>query len=442
MHPSYWTGFSLSSLVVFLSLSAVGPALAQSAPSAPEKTVVLHAAHLLDVAAGKLVSPGEVLVRGNKIVEVGATVSHPAGAETIDLGDTTLMPGLIDAHVHLFLHPGAEDSQTIDESVPERVILAELAAKDDLMAGFTAERDMGTEGAGSADSAVRNAINKGLIPGPRMRVSANAISILGGHEDAIHYNPAAHVPGNADYANNADELVATIRKQLKEGADFIKIYQTGAAALRDGKFWVPYQYTQAELEAAVAETARMGTRVGVHCEGEPGALFAAKAGVASIDHADELSPETMKLMKEKQIYAVPTFTIQEYFADHAETPQGAEREKMLIAFHVSEFKKQLAAGVPMAVGSDVGPFPHGTQARELELMVQNGMTPAEVLKADLIHGARLLDWEGKIGELKAGYLADVIAVPGDPLKDISVVESVKFVMKDGVVYKGQGVEGR
>jgi imidazolonepropionase-like amidohydrolase len=435
MHPSYWTGFSLSSLVVFLSLSAVGPALAQSAPSAPEKTVVLHAAHLLDVAAGKLVSPGEVLVRGNKIVEVGATVNHPAGAETIDLGDTTLMPGLIDAHVHLFLHPGAEDSQTIDESVPERVILAELAAKDDLMAGFTAERDMGTEGAGSADSAVRNAINKGLIPGPRMRVSANAISILGGHEDAIHYNPAAHVPGNADYANNADELVATIRKQLKEGADFIKIYQTGAAALRDGKFWVPYQYTQAELEAAVAETARMGTRVGVHCEGEPGALFAAKAGVASIDHADELSPETMKLMKEKQIYAVPTFTIQEYFADHAETPQGAEREKMLIAFHSSEFKKQLAAGVPMAVGSDVGPFPHGTQARELELMVQFGMTPAEVLKADLIHGARLLDWEGKIGELKAGYLADVIAVPGDPLKDISVVESVKFVMKDGIVLK-------
>ena len=376
-------------------------------------------------------------MRGNKIAEVGVTVAHPAGAEVVDLGAATLMPGLIDAHVHLFLHPGAEDLQTIQESVPWRTILAEQAAKDDLMAGYTAERDMGTEGAGSADSAVRMAIDSGLIPGPRMRVSGNAISILGGHEDAISYNPASHVPSNADYANNASELVAVIREQLKEGADFIKIYETGASGVRDGKFWTPYQYTQAELEAAVAETARMGTRVGVHCEGEPGALFAAKAGVASIDHADELSPETMRLMHEKQIYAVPTFTIQEYFADHAETPAGAERERRLIAFHASEFKKQLAAGVPMAVGSDVGPFPHGTQAREMELMVQFGMSPMEVLKADLLHGARLLDWEGQIGELKPGSYADVIAVPGNPLEDISVTRRVSFVMKNGEIYRGR-----
>ena len=376
-------------------------------------------------------------MRGNKIAEVGVTVAHPAGAEVVDLGAATLMPGLIDAHVHLFLHPGAEDLQTIQESVPWRTILAEQAAKDDLMAGYTAERDMGTEGAGSADTAVRRAIDTGLIPGPRMRVSGNAISILGGHEDAISYNPASHVPSNADYANNASELVAVIREQLKEGADFIKIYETGASGVRNGKFWTPYQYTQAELEAAVAETARMGTRVGVHCEGEPGALFAAKAGVASIDHADELSSETMRLMHEKQIYAVPTFTIQEYFADHAETPAGAERERRLIAFHASEFKKQLAAGVPMAVGSDVGPFPHGTQAREMELMVQFGMSPMEVLKADLLHGARLLDWEGQIGELKPGSYADVIAVPGNPLEDISVTRRVSFVMKNGEIYRGR-----
>jgi imidazolonepropionase-like amidohydrolase len=405
------------------------------AQAAPEHVVVLHAAHLLDVAAGKLVSPGEVLVRGNVIVAAGATVEHPAGAEVMDLGGLTLMPGLIDAHVHLFLHPGAEDLQTVEESVPERVILAEIAARDDLMAGFTAERDMGTEGAGSADSAVRNAIDKGLIPGPRMRVSGNAISVLGGHEDAIHYNPAAHVPGNADYANNAAELVETIRRQLKEGADFIKIYETGADGLVKGDFHSNYQYTQAELEAAVAETARMGTRVGVHCEGEPGALYAAKAGVASIDHADQLSDETMRMMKEKEIYAVPTFAIQEYFRDHAETPLGAQREGWLIQYHAAQFKKQMAAGVPFAVGSDVGPFPHGTQAREMELMVKYGMSPKDVLQADLLHGARLLDWEGKIGELKAGYLADVIAVDGDPLANISALKAVKFVMKDGVVFK-------
>ena len=404
-------------------------------PPAAEHVTVLHAAHLLDVAAGKLISPGEVLVRGNTIAEAGASVTHPAGSQVIDLGATTLMPGLIDAHTHLFLHPGAEDLQTVIESVPERTILAELAARDDLMAGYTAERDMGTEGAGSADSAVRDAINKGLIPGPRMRVSGNAVSILGGHEDAIHFNPAVHVPSNADYANNSAELVETIRRQLKEGADFIKIYQTGTDHFADGKFSTPYQYLQAELEAAVAEAARMGTRVGVHCTGEPGALYAVKAGVASVDHALHLSDETMRIMREKQIYAVPTFAIFEYFGKHAEDAALPEWDNSLLAYHAAEFKKQLAAGVPMAVGSDVGPFQHGTQARELELMVQYGMTPAEVLKADLIHGARLLDWEGKIGELKAGYFADVIAVDGDPLQNISVVKSVKFVMKNGVVYK-------
>jgi imidazolonepropionase-like amidohydrolase len=414
----------------------VSCAVAAQAPApVAEAVTVLHAAHLLDVAAGKLISPGEVLVRGNHIVEAGASVSHPAGAQVVDLGATTLMPGLIDVHVHLFLHPGAEDLQTVVESVPERTILAELAARDDLMAGYTAERDMGTEGAGSADSAIRNAIDKGLIPGPRMRMSGNAVSILGGHEDAVNFNPAVHVPSNADYANNATELVETIRRQLKEGADFIKIYETGTDHLVDGKFWTPYQYTKAELEAAVAETARMGTRIGVHCTGEPGASYAAKAGVASIDHALHLSDETMRIMKEKQIYAVPTFAIFEYFGKHSESAALPEWDNALLAFHAAEFKKQLAAGVPMAVGSDVGPFPHGTQAREMELMVQFGMTPAEVLKADLIHGARLLDWEGKIGELKPGYFADVIAVSGNPLEDISAVKAVKFVMKDGAVYR-------
>jgi imidazolonepropionase-like amidohydrolase len=401
----------------------------------PDAVTVLHAAHLLDVEHGELISPGEVLVRGNRIAEAGRSVTHPAGATVLDLGSSTLMPGLIDAHVHLFLHPGAEDLQTVIESVPERTILAELAARDDLMAGFTAERDMGTEGAGSADTAVRNAIDKGLMPGPRMRVSGNAISILGGHEDAIHFNPAEHISSNATYANTGGELVAVIRQQLKEGADFIKIYETGADQLKDGTFTTPYQYTQAELETAVKETARMGTRVGVHCTGEPGARYAAEAGVASIDHAYQLSAETMRLMREKQIYAVPTFAIVEYFADHAETPAGAKRERAMLEFHAAEFKKQMAAGVPFAVGSDVGPFPHGTQARELELMVQYGMSAADVLKSDLLNGARLLGWQGEIGELKPGYFADVIAVPGNPLEDISVVKRVGFVMKNGVVYR-------
>jgi imidazolonepropionase-like amidohydrolase len=414
---------------------AIVPVLFAQSDAPASDTIVLHAAHLLDAERGALVSPGEVLVRGRRIVAAGPSVEHPDGAAMINLGESTLMPGLIDAHVHLFLHPGAEDLQTVVESIPERTILAEIAAREDLMAGFTAERDMGTEGAGSADSAVRNAINAGLIPGPRLRVSGNAIDILGGHEDAIHFNPAEHISSNATYANNADELIKVIRAQLKEGADFIKIYQTGPDRLVNGKFTTPYQYTQAQLEAAVLETARVGTRVAVHCTGEPGALYAVRAGVASIEHAYQLGTETMLIMRERQIYAVPTFTLTEYFAAHADTPVAAERERAMQAFHAEEFRKQLAAGVPMAVGSDVGPFPHGKQAREFELMVQYGMSPADVLRASLLNGARLLGWEGTIGQLKPGYFADVIAVPGNPLTDISVLERVSFVMKNGVVYR-------
>jgi imidazolonepropionase-like amidohydrolase len=405
--------------------------VAQPAPQA----TILRAAHLLDVEHGTLITPGEILVRGNRIAEVGSSVSHPTGATTIDLGDATLMPGLIDAHVHLFLHPGAEDLQTVQESVPERTLLAAIAAREDLMAGFTAERDMGTEGAGSADTAIRNAINMGLIPGPRLRISGNAIDILGGHEDANHFNPAAHVPSNATYANSAAELVKVIRQQLKEGADFIKIYQTGPDHFVDGVFTTPYQYTRAELEAAVAETARVGTRIGVHATGEPGALYAAQAGVASVDHSDQLSAETMRLMHDKQIFAVPTFAISEYFAAHAESAALAEHQRSLLALHAAEFRRQLAAGVPMAVGSDVGPFPHGTQAREFELMVQYGMSAADTLRASLINGARLLGWENQIGQLKPGFLADIIAVPANPLTNISTLTHVTFVMKNGVVYK-------
>lgn len=401
----------------------------------PEKSTVLHAAHLLDVAAGKLLSPGEVLVTGNRITEVGEHVSHPADATVIDLGHTTLMPGLIDAHTHLFLHPGNEAFQTVEESVPQRTLIAATQAKADLLAGFTAERDMGTEGAGCADVAVRNAINSGLIPGPRMRVSCNAIDINGGHEDNSGLNPGEHLLSNADRANTADEVIATMREQRKEGADFTKIYETGRDHLVSGVFATPYQYNEAQLAAAVAEAHRTGSRVGVHCTGEPGALYAAEAGVASIDHALNLSPETIKLMRDKQIFAVPTFTIFEYFAQHADSPAAAKRENDMLAFHAEQFKKQMAAGVPFAVGSDVGPFPHGTQAREYELMVQYGMSPADTLRSGLLNGAKLLDWADEIGQLKPGFFADIIAVPGDPLNDISVVTHVKFVMKNGEIVR-------
>src|SRR5215467_2928010 len=398
-------------------------------------SIVLHAARLLDIESGKIIAPAEVLVEGERITEAGGHVGHPAGAEIIDLGDRTLLPGLIDVHVHLFLHPGAEDLQTIEESVPQRTIQAAVAARDDLMAGFTAERDMGTEGAGSADTAVRNAINQGLIPGPRLRISGNAIDILGGHEDAIGYNPEQHVLPNATYANNAEQLIEVMREQFKQGADFIKIYETGADSVHDGRLFTPYQYSEAQLSAAVHEAERLGRHVAVHATADPGALFAAQAGVVSVDHAFQLGDETMRVMREKHIFAVPTFTIQEYFAAHGATPQAGQREQQILDVHIRDFRKQLAAGVPMSMGSDVGPFPHGTQAREFELMVKYGMAPAAALEADLINGAKLLDWDGQIGQLKPGYWADIIAVTGNPLEDINVLTHVDFVMKGGTVFK-------
>ena len=431
--PPAWAPIVLAAFALLPSstqASAQGPA-----PAAAQPSIVLHAAHLLDVAAGQLVSPGEILVEGAHIRAVGEHVAHPAGAQVIDLGSATLMPGLIDAHVHLFLHVGDEAFQTVRESVPQRTLIAADAARADLLAGFTAERDMGTEGAGCADVAVRNAIDDGLIPGPRMRVSCNAIDINGGHEDNSGLNPAENLLSNADRANTADEVVAVMREQRKQGADFTKIYETGRDKLKDDVFTTPYQYTQAQLAAAVTEARRTDSRVGVHCTGEPGASFAAAAGVASIDHAYNLSPETMRTMHDKAIYAVPTFAIAEYFADHTPTPATAERERTQQAFHAAEFKKQIAAGVPFAVGSDVGPFPHGTQAREYELMVQYGLSPAETLRAGLLNGAKLLDWANEIGQLKPGFLADIIAVPGDPLENISVLTHPTFVMKNGTVIR-------
>ena len=436
-------------------------AAAAQPPAAAPPAIVLHAARLLQVDTGNILAPGEILIEGERIKAVGTSVDRPQGAKVIDLGDTTLLPGFIDAHVHLFLHPGAEDLQTVEESVPWRTILAEQAAKADLMAGFTAERDMGTEGAGSADTAVRDAINAGIIPGPRLRISGNAIDILGGHEDANRFNPAQHVLSNADYANTAGQIVAVMREQHKEGSSFAKIYETGPDRMApagsapclgdpvcaqigigeepgDPEFWefhTPYQYTEAQLEKAVAEAARLDTNVGVHCQGEPAARFAAEAGVASIDHATQLSDGTMQLMKQKHIPAVPTFTIFEYFADHAPTAAEAAREHAMLDYKIHEFRRQVAAGVPMAVGSDVGPFPHGTQAREMVLMVKYGMKPLAVLQADYLNGAQILTWQNEIGKLKPGYFADIVAVPGNPLDDISVVEHVKFVMKNGEVVR-------
>ena len=205
--------------------------------------------------------------------------------------------------------------------------------------------------------------------------------------------------------------------------------------MQGAEFHTPYQYTEAQLKAAVDEAARVGTVVGVHAQGEPGTLYAAEAGVVAIDHAGQLSDQTMQLMKQKHIPAIPTFVIMEYFADHAATPQAAAREHAMLDYKIREFKKQVAAGIPFAVGSDVGPFPHGTQAREFELMAKYGMTPLAVLQADYLNGAKVLNWDGQIGQLKAGYLRRHRGGSGQSAERHHCRRACSFVMKGGVVYR-------
>ena len=250
------------------------------------------------------------------------------------------------------------------------------------MAGFTAERDMGTEGAGAADTAVRDAIDQGLIPGPRLRISGNAIDILGGHEDAIGYNPEQHVLPNATWANNANELVTAIREQFKLGADFIKIYETGRDSVSDGKLTTPYQYTEAEMTAAVAEAARVGKHVAVHATGEPGTLYAARAGVVSIDHAFQLSDETMRVMHEKQIFAVPTLTIIDYFTEHAATPRSrCARTQPCRNFTRSISQSSSPPVFPSPWAPTLVRSRTARKPASLSLMVKNGMTPLASLQA-------------------------------------------------------------
>ncbi|MGH9483576.1 MAG: amidohydrolase family protein [Terriglobales bacterium] len=406
---------------------------------APPPPVLVEAAAMLNVHNGQYTRPARILVENGRIAALGAHVTAPPGVKVLNLGNLTLLPGLIDSHVHMFLHPMAyghspdEAGQTIHESVPERTIIAVLQAKQDLMAGFTTEKDMGTEGAGPADTALRQAINDGEIPGPRLWISGNAISIIGGHEAIYGYNPAIIIPQNADMVTGTTQLIATIRRQHYEGSTFVKIYETGRDEFHNGVFHTPYQFTEPQLAAAVKEAARLGTFVCVHDQGEPGTLYAAEAGVASIEHATQLSPETMQLMIRKHIFSVPTFTV--FIAFDSKALGGPGGISPLVQYKAEQFRKQLAAGIPFAMGTDVGPFAHGTQGQEFYWMVHFGMPPLEAIQAGTLHGAELVRDAKDLGSLDVGKYADIVGVAGDPLQNIKLLEHVQFVMKGGKVYK-------
>jgi len=394
------------------------PQTQRTAP--PETDYLLKPARVFDGESAQVHDGWAVLVHGDKIVSVGpaGSITAPAGAKVIELPGLTLMPGLIEAHSHILLHPYSEtpwNDQVARESLSLRVARATNHLRNTLQAGFTTIRDLGTEGAGYADVGLKQAVEQGIIPGPRMIVVTRAIVATGS------YGPKGYasewtVPQGAEEADGIDSLTRVVRDQIGHGADWIKIY----ADYRWGKSGAAPTFSLDEIKLVVETAKSANIPVAAHATTAEGMRRAAMAGVETIEHGDGGTPEVFRLMKERNVALCPTLAI----------ASGANIERKRTAFQAA-----LAAGVTIASGSDVGVFAHGDNAREIETMVQFGMPLIDALRSATSVSARVLHMSDKIGAVKQGLLADVIAVEGDPTKDVGALRKVKFVMKGGVVFK-------
>ena len=407
-------------------------------PAVPATTTLLIPDRVWDGVNDTPHSGWAVLVTGNKIIAAGprAQISAPAGATTINLPGTTLMPGLIDAHSHVLLHPYNETSwndQVLHESLALRTARAVNHLRATLMAGFTTIRDLGTEGAGYADVGLKQAVNQNIIPGPRMFVSTRAIVATGAYGPAgfaVEY--ANDIPQGAQEASGLDQLAQVVRDQIKHGADWVKIYadyRWGPAGENAPTF------TLDELKEAVDIAGSSGRPVTVHATTAEGMRRAILAGVATIEHGDNGTPEVFKLMAQANVCFVPTLAAGDAILQYGGWRKGVDPDRPSIIAKKKSFKAALDAGVTICNGSDVGVFTHGDDARELEMLVAYGMTPVAALRSATSIDAKMLRMGDQLGRVKEGYLADLIAVKGDPTKDISAIRQVQLVMKDGAIYK-------
>jgi imidazolonepropionase-like amidohydrolase len=437
----YNHGFPMKTATLFLAfLVSSCLSLAQTQQGAEATTpgpTVIHAGHLLDVKSGRMIDNATVVVQGDKIVSVGppqwGKSGPPANLKTIDLPNATLLPGLIDAHTHLTFDPNF-GYQELGISIPKEALIGAKNARITLEAGFTTVRNVGASG--YTDIALRDAINEGMIPGPRIMASGPALSITGGHcdQNLLPYEWHAKSDGAADGVEGVQHKV---REIIKYGADVIKICATGGV-LSKGDDPRASQYTLEEMKAIVADAHRLGRKVAAHAHGAQGIAWAAEAGVDSIEHGSYIDDNGIKIMKEHGTYLVPTQYLSDWMRENA-TRIGlpamyAVKMKEVTSVSRQNIKKAFQAGVKIAFGTDAAVYPHGLNAHEFAVYVQIGMTPLQAIQTATVNAADLLGW-AKIGSVEAGNFADIIAVNGDPTKDVTLLENPVFVMKGGTVYK-------
>ncbi len=418
-----------------------------AADAAHAAVTVIKVGHLVDPVGGTVKEHQVLVIEGDKIKAVGTaeevtaaqelSVETLAGARTIDLGNATVLPGLIDCHTHLVYHPGNYTEGILRRSAIDQALVTHVYARRTLMAGFTTVRDVGAPE--YIDLALKKAINHGDVPGPRMLCAGVSLSATGGHGDLNGMSPDLHVDAKAlGVADGPDAIRKVVRNNVKYGADWIKILASAGVLSEEESVGRP-QYSEAEMKAAVDEAALWGRSVAAHAHGPEAIKMAVRAGVKSIEHCSLIDDEGIALMKQKGTWLVPTIYCVDYilaeFGKLGYPEHILNKARLVDKARLETFRKAVQAGVHVAFGTDAGVYPHGQNAREFKYLVERGMTPMQAIQAATTSAADLIGWKEKVGQLAPGFYADLIAVSGDPLADIKTLESVPFVMKGGVLYK-------